>query len=492
LDRIVLLLIPIPHFWPGSSAPFEKKEKMSYNLTMKKEELTQILQEGEGQFVEFKEKLDNSLVKEIVAFANASGGKIFLGVDDSGKVKGISITNRIKSQIVDYGKNCDPEIPLSFEALDNIMLIHVPEGLNKPYQGSKGFYLRIGANSQKLKRDKILEFSITENKIRFDEQICPDFDFKDFDDEKFEYYLNLAGITKIMDKESFLRNLKVLNEKGMTNAGVLFFARSPYKYIFSSKIRCVHFRGNERIEILDKKELDKGIIGNIEYSINYIKERVPVRFEIKGSRRIEHPEFPEDAYREVIVNAVIHRDYYESGEVAVEKLKNSILINNPGGLIPSFPREEFGKWSWPRNRLLADLLSKTIFMEKVGTGIRRIRKFCHENKNSVDIKPGDTYFSVEMKSPLVDEITVQNVGKNVGIKVGIKLTKNQQTILRIIDESPDITLEVLAEKVGIAVRSIERNIAILKEKGILDRIGSRKTGYWKIGTDELDSLKEKD
>jgi ATP-dependent DNA helicase RecG len=70
----------------------EKKEKMKYNLTMKKKELTQILQEGEGQFVEFKEKLDNSLVKEIVAFSNASGGKILLGVDDSGKIKGISIT----------------------------------------------------------------------------------------------------------------------------------------------------------------------------------------------------------------------------------------------------------------------------------------------------------------------------------------------------------------------------------------------------------------
>jgi ATP-dependent DNA helicase RecG len=466
---------------------------------MKKEELTQILQEGEGQFVEFKEKLDNSLVKEIVAFANASGGKIFLGVDDSGKVNGISITNRLKSQIVDYGKNCDPEIPLSLETLDNIIIIHVPEGLNKPYQGSKGFYLRLGANSQKLKRDKILEFSITENKIRFDEQICPDFNFKDFDDEKFEYYLKLAGITKILDKESFLRNLKVLNEKGMTNAGVLFFARSPYKYIFSSKIRCVHFRGNERIEILDKKEVDKGIIGNIEYALNYIKERVPVRFEIKGSRRIEHPEFPEDAYREVIVNAVIHRDYFESGEVAVEKLKNSILINNPGGLIPSFPREQFGNWSWPRNRLLADLLSKTIFMEKVGTGIRRIRKFCLENNNDIDIKPGDTYFSVEMKSPAVlpevDETINQNGGinggLNGGINGGIKLSKNQQAIIKTIFEVPDVTLEVLAEKVGIPLRSVERNIAILKEKGILDRIGSRKTGYWKIETNELEALKEK-
>ena len=455
---------------------------------MKKKELTQILQEGEGQFVEFKEKLDNSLVKEIVAFANASGGKIFLGVDDSGKVKGISITNRLKSQIVDYGKNCDPEIPLSLEALDNIMIIHVPEGLNKPYQGSKGFYLRLGANSQKLKRDKILEFSINENKIRFDEQICPDFNFKDFDDEKFEYYLKLAGITKILDKESFLRNLKILNEKGMTNAGILFFAKSPYKYIFSSKIRCVHFRRNERIEILDKKEVDKGIIGNIEYAINYIKERVPVRFEIKGSRRIEHPEFPEDAYREVIVNAVIHRDYYESGEVAVEKLKSSILINNPGGLIPSFPREQFGNWSWPRNRLLADLLSKTIFMEKVGTGIRRIRKFCLENNNAIDIKPGDTYFSVEMKSPKVVEITSQDVGENVGVNVGenvgenlgVKLSKNQNLILQLLLENKELSIEKLAESVGITARSIERNISLLKDKGLLERVGSDRTGYWNV------------
>ncbi|UCH95991.1 MAG: putative DNA binding domain-containing protein [Candidatus Aminicenantes bacterium] len=455
---------------------------------MKKNELTQILQEGEGQFVEFKEKLDNSLVKEIVAFANASGGRIFLGIDDSGKIKGLSITNRLKSQIVDYGKNCDPEIPLSLETLDNIMIIHVPEGLNKPYQGSKGFYLRLGANSQKLKRDKILEFSINENKIRFDEQICPDFNFKDFDDEKFEYYLKLAGITKILDKESFLRNLKVLNEKGMTNAGVLFFARSPYKYIFSSKIRCVHFRGNERIEILDKKEVDKGIIGNIEYAINYIKERVPVRFEIKGSRRIEHPEFPEDAYREVIVNAVIHRDYYESGEVAVEKLKNSILINNPGGLIPSFPREQFGNWSWPRNRLLADLLSKTIFMEKVGTGIRRIRKFCLENNNAIDIKPGDTYFSVEMKSPKAIEITEQNVGENVGVNVGENLSKNQNLILQLLLENKYLSIEKLAETLGITVRSIERNISGLKEKGLLERIGSDKTGYWKVNTIEKFTL----
>jgi ATP-dependent DNA helicase RecG len=99
---------------------------MRYNCGMKKDELTQILQEGEGQFVEFKEKLDNSLVKKIVAFANASGGKIFLGVDDSGKVKGVSITNKLKSQIIDFGKNCDPEIRLSLEVKELLATSSMP------------------------------------------------------------------------------------------------------------------------------------------------------------------------------------------------------------------------------------------------------------------------------------------------------------------------------------------------------------------------------
>lgn len=445
---------------------------------MNKKELKQVLQEGEGQFVEFKEKADNSITKEIVAFANASGGKIFLGVDDSGKVKGIAITNKLKSQLIDFGKNCDPEIIPNLEESDNVLIVNVPEGENKPYQCNRGFYLRLGANSQKLKRDKILDFSIKENKIRFDEQICPDFDFKDFDDDKFEYYLMLAGVTRLLDRERILRNLKLLDDRGMTNAGVLFFAKKPYKYVFSSKIRCVHFRGNERVDILDKKEVDKGIVGNVEFAFNYIKERVPVRYEIKGGRRIEHPQFPEDAYREAIVNAVVHRNYFESGEVAVEKFENGIVVNNPGGLLPSFPVNKFGELSWPRNRLLSDLLSKTIFMEKVGTGIKRMERLCKENHNVFEIKPLQTHFFVEMGSP-----AMWLTGD--GIKDGIKLSKNQQEILRFILKNKNITQEELADKVGISTRNIEKNIAELKRMRILKRIGSRKNGHWAIETENL-------
>ena len=82
------------------------------------------------------------------------------------------------------------------------------------------------------------------------------------------------------------------------------------------------------------------------------------------------------------VRSIVHRDYFESAEVAVEKLKNSIIINNPGGLL--FEKEKFGRFSFYRNRLIADLLSKTIYMERAGTGIERIKNFCKNNGNKVE------------------------------------------------------------------------------------------------------------
>lgn len=457
---------------------------------MKTDELKQILQKGEGQFIEFKENLDNSLAKEITAFANASGGRIFLGINDDNKLTGISITNRLKSQIMDIANNCDPKVSLTLEESDNLLIVNVPEGDNKPYQCAKGFYLRLGPNSQKLSRDEILKLIIKENKIRFDEQICPNFDFKDFDDDKFDHYLKLANISDVLDKKDILRNLRVLNENGFTNAGVLFFAKNPYKYIFSSRVRCVLFKGNDRVDILDKKEVDKGIIDNIEFAINYLKEHVPVRFEIKGVKRQEFPKFPENAYREAIVNAIIHRDYFESGEVAVEKFSDIIIINNPGGLVPAFPLEEFGKLSWPRNRLMADLMSKTFFMERVGTGIERIKRFCRENNNEIEIKPTGTHFFVKMSAFQYD-VTDQtkngawgsvkngaNDGVNDGVNVGVKLNDTQKKILNLLISDKNITRQELSEKIGMSIRTIERNIAVLKEKGLVKRIGSDKAGYW--------------
>jgi len=249
-----------------------------------------------------------------------------------------------------------------------------------------------------------------------------------------------------------------------------FFAKKPSEYIRSSIVRCLHFKDVERINILDKKEIDKGIIGNIEFAINYIRERVPVEFKIVGSRREEYPEYHEEAYREAIVNAIVHRNYYEIGpDTSIEKLKDRIFINNPGGLLSSFPKEQFGKVSWPRNKLIADLLSRTIFMEKVGTGIKRIEAFCKDNGNHEKIYAEENYFFVEIYS-----------NQKVGEKVGEKLTKNQCLILKFMSDNPDISIAQLSKKVGIAEKNIEINISKLKQKHLLKRICPAKGGYWEV------------
>ena len=238
---------------------------LKMNSLLNKQNLDNVLQLGKGQYIEFKESFDKSFAKEFVAFANASGGNIYLGITDLCTIKGVSVTNKLKSQIQDVARNCDPTISILLSEFDNILLIEIKEGDNKPYSCSASFYMRMGANSQKMYRNEILALAIKSGKIRFDEQICNNFDWKDFDNEKFEYYLKLARISYNRPKEEILKNLRVLTNEGFTNAGALYFAKEPYKYVISSKIRCIHFYGDKRIDILDKKMIDRGIIGNIEF-----------------------------------------------------------------------------------------------------------------------------------------------------------------------------------------------------------------------------------
>ena len=127
---------------------------------MTKKELEFILQEGEGYRIEFKEKLSN-LDKEICAFTNASGGSIYLGINDNRTIKGLEITDALKSKVVDIARNCDPSISVLLEEFENILIVEVREGANKPYRCGSGFYNRIGPNSQKMNRNEIIELNIS-------------------------------------------------------------------------------------------------------------------------------------------------------------------------------------------------------------------------------------------------------------------------------------------------------------------------------------------
>ena len=163
---------------------------------MNKQELDFILQEGEGLTIEFKEGFDSKdFAVALTSFANASGGKIFLGVTDSGEIKGYELTNKLKSQIIDAAKSCDPPLNIRIRRVEGIIIIEVEESRNKPHKSSSGFYTRQGASSVKLSRDQIVDLINEEGKVRFDESINRDFEYpQEFDSGKLNEYLEKAGI----------------------------------------------------------------------------------------------------------------------------------------------------------------------------------------------------------------------------------------------------------------------------------------------------------
>ncbi|MDA3884495.1 MAG: putative DNA binding domain-containing protein, partial [Candidatus Delongbacteria bacterium] len=180
---------------------------------MNKKELKFILQEGEGYLIEFKERVAN-IDKEMVSFANGAGGRIFIGIADDGKVIGIDVTNKLKSQIQDIANNCEPPVKIFMEEFENILIVKVIPGDDKPYSCSSGFYTRIGPNAQKMSRYKIIEFFKSEGRIKFDELMNLKFDYKkDFDKTKLEHFLRLAKISPVIDVPSILLNLGVAEKQ---------------------------------------------------------------------------------------------------------------------------------------------------------------------------------------------------------------------------------------------------------------------------------------
>jgi ATP-dependent DNA helicase RecG len=317
---------------------------------MKKRQFDFLLQQGEGFKLEFKENFDlKNLTREIVAFANSEGGRIFIGVNDKGEVKGISITNKIKSEILDLARNCDPPVTISLDEYNNVLIINVEEGIKKPYRCSAGFFIRQGSNSQKLSTDEIRDFFSKEGKIFFDETIHNQFSFDNgFDKSLFDAFLKKARLSKVIPDENILQNIGILTEtKKFKNAGVLFFCKDITPFLPHAIITCVLYKGTDKVYILDRKDFTEDILTNYENTINFISRNIRLSYKIDSAGpRKEILEIPAEALREAIVNAIAHRDYNEKGaNIQIDIFDDRLEISNPGGLVAALKKEDFGKRS---------------------------------------------------------------------------------------------------------------------------------------------------
>jgi ATP-dependent DNA helicase RecG len=347
---------------------------------MKAADLDILLQEGEGVMLEYKESLSSSFARELVDFANTAGGKILLGVRDDGTVKGIADTNPLRARIQDIARNCDPPVKILLQSIGEVIVVTVRESESKPVQCSDGYFWRQGAVTQKLSRDEIRDLFRSEGAIRFDTSVCPKFRYpQDFDREKYNAWLGLSGITGRPSTEDVLVNIEAAERSGskllFRNAGVLFFAKNARHFFNQAYITCLLAKDTDKVHILDRKDFAGGIVSDIEDSLRFIERNTRTAYRIEGLRREDVPEYPMKALREAITNAVMHRDWFiEGANVFMEIYTDRIEISSPGGLPKGMKFSDLGRKSIRRNALLADLLHRITFIEKAGTGIKRMRE----------------------------------------------------------------------------------------------------------------------
>ena len=452
---------------------------------MTEQELQSIIEQGEGYFTEFKRNFTSDIKKEMVSFANASGGKIFLGVEDKGTISGVKIRNELLSKVQGAASDCDPPILISTQKIgSNVLLVNVTEGQAKPYRSTNGFYIRNGANAQKMRTNDILEYIEQEGRIRFDEQIRTDVDYKKyFSVKKWQNFARLSKIDASQNYNFILKSLGAVKETNgteyFTNAGILLFAETPMYLLPQSSIACVLYKGNEKVNIIDRKEFDDDIISNIDATISFLKRHINISAKIESLHRRDIWEIPEIALREAVVNAVVHRDYFEKGaRILVEIFDNRISISNPGGLPKGLDVKDFGKFSVTRNSVLASILLRTDLIEKLGTGIGRINQALkNEGHKNANFEFSRFFAVIFDRNNIVGKTREETTQKNTQETT----QETTQKIIEILKNNPTISRKEIALLIDdITEDGVKYQINKLKQAGILKRVGADKGGYWKI------------
>ena len=179
--------------------------------------LADLIALGEGFTTEFKRSLPSDLGRDICAFANATGGLILIGIDDSGTVTGVRDHNRLKSRVQSIARSADPPVAVDVASEGEVLRVTVPEQHGKPYSFKGRFYVREGATCQQLSRDEIRDFFFKEGLIRLDETPCNAFDLSvEITSARWAEFAQHTGIDPTLDPMTVLENLHLVKDARMT------------------------------------------------------------------------------------------------------------------------------------------------------------------------------------------------------------------------------------------------------------------------------------
>ncbi len=454
-------------------------------------DLTQLIVSEETEQTEFKLIWKTDWLKTICAFSNTKGGILLIGVSDSGKIVGVANSKKLIEDIPNTILNqlsiiCSVEL----QVLENkkIILIQVKSSY-APVSFRGVFYARSGAVTLAMNGGELTKFLLKKYGKTWDDVTVDNFTIDDINVETIDFFKSLAKnripfVEKESDLKILLEKLNLFDGENLKRAAVLLFGKNSQKYFIQSHSKIGRFKSETNI--ISSDVVEGNLFQQVQEILTVLRNKYLTNVvSFDGIYRKEELEYPEPALREAIINALIHRDYTNNSNLQIKVYDTKLVLTNGADFPNQLNITDLDKPhpSLPTNPIIASVFYKAGLIENWGRGTINIIDECKlKGLPAPEYKYAFTAFQLTFfkridKNGLTDTVndTVNDTANDT-----VNLTGRQVKIINIIKENNKLTLPQLASICEVSLRTITRDIEKLKNSGVLERIGSDKTGHWVV------------
>ena len=442
----------------------------------------------ESHNIEFKESWRDEYLKWICGFANAQGGTLFVGIKDNGEICGVQDAKKLMEDIPNKVRDMLGilvEANLKEENEKQYLEI-VTEVYPYPISFRGKYYQRSGATNQELKGAALDRFMLRKQGKTWDNAPVPYLKTEDLDNATFDLFRKYAKRSERMedadlmdDNHGLLEKLRLYEGNYLKRAAALLFHPDPERYVTGAFVKVGFFR--EGMDLVYQDEVH----GNLFQQIVKLMDLLCTKYmkaviTYEGIHRIETLPIPREALREALLNACINKDYAEPSPIQIRVWENKLEIVN-GGVLPdgwTVKTLLSSHRSFPYNPDIANTFFRSGEIEAWGRGIERIIMACKNDGFSIpefryDASGIWTIFKYEYPERATTQKTTQKTTQN--------LTEQQQAMLSFLKEHPEATRKEISENLpNITENGVKYNLSRLQELGLLERVGGRKQGFWRI------------
>ena len=457
------------------------------------------LSKVENQNIEFKQSWRDEYLKWICAFANTDGGILYIGVKDNGEVCGVEESHKLTEDIPNKIRNtmgliCDVKLQKDND-LEFFEIVVEKYPFPVSYHGK--YYKRTGSTIQELTGIELDKMILYVQGRTWDSIPIPNIKIDDLENDAFKLFRKKASDSGRLDKESLevtnetlLQNLHLFEGENLNRAAILAFHPDPEKWVTGAYVKIAYFE-NEA-DILYQDEIHGPLLLQVEKTMELIYSKyMKALISYDDIYRKETFFFPRAAFRELLLNAVIHKDYLSTTPIQIRIYKDKIRLWNDGGLPKEVPLENLFKEhiSKPCNPNLANVFFKCGMIESWGRGFEKIANYCAEENAKlpeIDLSLGgitarcfasDFYLGLMKEHNLGEESKILE-GEGSSKSSPKSSPKSSVKIIELIKENPHITTEQIAGIIGISKRAVIKNLSKMKDKVLHE--GSSNGGNWKI------------